>query len=214
MTKLEWAKKEIDIAMSKEAADPYACGCYNSALKAFESLLNDEHSGLSIAITKWILNRFIDGKPLTPIYGNDENEWQRAYTSPDGTTVYRNYRMGSLFKDVHKDGHVTYKDVSRVVNVDVDSNTTWHNGLCSRYIDERFPIEMPYYPDSSPYKVYTEDFTYKKPDAVGEYDHKALLYFKYPDGREEKIGKYYKEVNHDMVEITREEYYQHKEETK
>ena len=70
---LDWAKKEVEIACNKENPDrkenefDYGCACYASALKAFESLYNDNHSGYSIKITQMILNRLIDGYPLTPI---------------------------------------------------------------------------------------------------------------------------------------------------
>ena len=41
----------------------YGCACYRSALKAFNSLMEDEHSGMSIiGITRNILNRLIAGK--------------------------------------------------------------------------------------------------------------------------------------------------------
>lgn len=73
MNTLEWAKNEIAIASKRERGNKpenewdYGCACYNSALKAFESLLGDGHSGTSISFTKNILNRLIDRKPLTPI---------------------------------------------------------------------------------------------------------------------------------------------------
>lgn len=48
-----WAKKEVELAMNeaiKSGSDTssahYMCECLNSALKAFDSLLEDEHSGL------------------------------------------------------------------------------------------------------------------------------------------------------------------------
>lgn len=79
MGMLEWAKNEVAIASKRERGDKpegewdYGCACYDSAMRAFESLLGDGHSGMSIGITKNILNRLIDGKPLTPI------EIQRRY---------------------------------------------------------------------------------------------------------------------------------------
>ena len=78
----KWAEKEIEIACKKENPNreegewDYGCACYESALKAFKSLLEDEHSGFSISITKNILNRLIDGKPLTPIEDTDD-VWDR-----------------------------------------------------------------------------------------------------------------------------------------
>lgn len=72
---------------------------------------------------------------------------------------------------------------------------------------------MPYMPISKPYKVYCEDFYYKHPGAVGEYDHKALLYMVKPDGKREEINKYFMEQAGEMVEITPQMYYKHREET-
>ena len=74
-TMSSWAEREIEIACKRERAASdakdgdwyYGCACYLSALKAFKSLSGDGHSGFSIGLTKNILNRLIDGKPLTPI---------------------------------------------------------------------------------------------------------------------------------------------------
>ena len=69
----DWAKNEIEIACKHERGDKnpkefdYGCACYESACKAFQSLMEDGHSRTSIGFTKAILNRLIDGKPLTPI---------------------------------------------------------------------------------------------------------------------------------------------------
>lgn len=45
---------------------------YESALKAFKSILEDDHSGHSVMMTKTVLNRLIDGKCLTPIEDTDD----------------------------------------------------------------------------------------------------------------------------------------------
>ena len=50
----EWAKREIEIACKRERGDKdpnewnYGVACYESAYKAFKSLMEDEHSGCSI----------------------------------------------------------------------------------------------------------------------------------------------------------------------
>lgn len=78
MSMLEWAKNEVAIASKRERGDnhegewDYGCACYDSAMRAFESLLGDGHSGMSIGFTKNILDRLIDGKPLTPIEDTEE----------------------------------------------------------------------------------------------------------------------------------------------
>lgn len=84
MNMTEWARREIEIACErerrlseKEDDWDYGVTCYESAYKAFKSLMNDNHSGLSLSITRRILNSLINGNPLTPIedspdiwYGN------------------------------------------------------------------------------------------------------------------------------------------------
>ena len=68
MGMFDWAKHEIELAKQFERKDSdnnedefdYGCACYDSALKAYNALLEDGHSGMSISITKNILNRLID----------------------------------------------------------------------------------------------------------------------------------------------------------
>ena len=68
MTTEEWAKNEVSIAMDKErkAADKegtvgvgYANSCYQSALKAYHCMCEDDHSGMSWSITANILIRLL-----------------------------------------------------------------------------------------------------------------------------------------------------------
>lgn len=74
----DWAKREVELACKRENPNKkpgefdYGCACYESALKALNSLAEDGHSGFSMSITKQILNRLIDGKPLTPIEDTDD----------------------------------------------------------------------------------------------------------------------------------------------
>jgi len=70
---LTWAEKEVELACERERANSseegewkYGCACYESALRAYNSIYSDGHSGYSIGATKQILNRLIDGTPLTP----------------------------------------------------------------------------------------------------------------------------------------------------
>lgn len=80
MSVLDWAENEVKIACKKEAANrkngewDYGCACYESALKAFRSLMEDGHSGFSFSITRDILVRLMNNCPLTPIEGTDD-EW-------------------------------------------------------------------------------------------------------------------------------------------
>lgn len=119
MSMLEWAKNEIAIASKRERGDKpegewdYGCACYDSALRAFESLLGDGHSGMSIGFTKNILNRLIDGKPLTPIEDTEGAWGEPRIDSRDGSKQYQCKRMSSLFKRVAQDGSVSYSDINR-----------------------------------------------------------------------------------------------------
>ena len=76
MSMKDWAEREVEIACRRENPDrgefDYGCACYESALKAYKSLVEDGHSGFSIVLTKHILNRLIDCKPLTPIEDTDD----------------------------------------------------------------------------------------------------------------------------------------------
>lgn len=205
MNMLDWAKKEVEIAVARErAADgtkedefSYGGACYESALKAYESLMEDGHSGFSIGLTKGILMRLIDGRPLTPIEDTEDvwNDISYPGRNGDGTKKYQCKRMSSLFKDVYPDGTVSYHDIDRMYCEDInDSNNTWKNGFVSRIIDEMWPINMPYCPGNKPMRVVCEELLtdekngdfdslriamVHKPDEDGFYDHIVIgRYFK------------------------------------
>lgn len=211
MSLTNWAEKEIEIAIKREVAnDPdyipgewhYGVACYESAHKAFKSLMEDGHSGMSISITKGILNRLIEGKPLTPI--EDADDIWKLSLEEDGYKSYQCIRMSSLFKDVFNDGAIKYNDVNRVVHVDVKEDgheVYWSNGFITRLIDEMFPITMPYIPEDKPYKVYGRDFLYDPKN--GDYDTMSIDYVYTPKGERIEIDRYFKDnpEGRGMVEI-------------
>ena len=212
MNMTEWAEKEVEIACERERAgqDPsewdYGVACYESALKAYKSLMEDGHSGMSISITKGILNKLIDEKPLTPIEDNPDVWYERCVFKDGVIESYQCNRMSSLFKDVYKDGTVKYTDIDRVLCFyNYNENIPWHNGMVREIIDEMFPITMPYYP-SDPYKVYCTEFL--TDEANGDYDTIGILYVKKGDGNERHdICRYFKDgPDGKMVEITPREY--------
>ena len=79
-----WAENEIRIACEAERGDAmetaydYGVFCYESALRAFRSLVKDGHTGMSIGITLNILNRLVKGQALTPMFGRNVLEAERA----------------------------------------------------------------------------------------------------------------------------------------
>lgn len=211
MSMTEWARREVEIACKRENPNrvdgewDYGCACYESALKAFESLMADGHSGFSISMTKQILNRLIDGKPLTPIEDTEDN-WNEVTLSRDEYTSYQCKRMSSLFKDVYKDGTVKYTDINRSYCTYINSNVTYHSRLEKKIINEMFPITMPYYPTTTPYKTYGEDFLTNSEN--GDYDTVGIFYIIKPDGEKIDINRFFKgdKDDKDWVEITKEQY--------
>lgn len=205
MSMSEWAKREVKLAIEKEGEFDYGVGCYKSALKAFDSLMEDNHSGLSIKVTACILNRLISGMPLTPIEDTDDI-WSRSFTDPNGDKHYQCGRMPSLFKCVHSNGTITYSDSNRIICYSSDNpEISYHSGLASRVINEMFPITMPYYPTTNPYKVYCEEFLFD--ELNGDFDTVGIFYAIDPNGNKVDINRYFKEgENHSFVEIDEDEY--------
>ena len=217
MTMLEWARKEIEIACKKENPDwdgcsfDYGCSCYQSALKAFETLLDDDHSGFSWSITKEILIRLMEHLPLKPIIDEDFKEKKDMIDEVPEYLKERGFkssiqcpRMSSLFREEKMDGTVTYSDVSRAYGIDIETNRTYGGGGINKYVDELFPIKMPYYPSKNKFKVYTQEFLLDAKN--GDFDHKAYLYMITPDGEKIEINEFFKEVENQWVEITKEEF--------
>lgn len=217
MNMLDWARQEVGIACRKENPDKkrgefdYGCACYGSALKAFESLCGDGHSGFSIKMTQSILNRLIDGKPLTPIEDTDDIWDTCTWHDSDGFKWYQCKRMPSLFKKVYPDGAIKYRDNDRSYCVDInDPRIIYTSGLGSCVVDAMFPITMPYMP-SKPIKVYCEDFLTDKKNS--DSDTVGVFYaIKTENGQPEKIeiNRFFREPegNEDgkWTEISKEEY--------
>ena len=217
MSMLEWAEKEIEIACNKENPDrkedefDYGCACYESALEAFKVLCKQGHSGLSIKLTQSILNRLIDGKPLTAIEDTPDI-WNLVEVKENDTVEYQCNRMSSLFKKVHTDGKVEYTDVDRVYGVDIyNPHSTYGSSLLTRIINEMFPIKMPYMPDSRSYKIVTTDFLVDPKN--GDFDTVALFTLTKPNGEKIEVNRYFRspekgeeETYPGYVEISEDEY--------
>jgi hypothetical protein len=171
--------------------------------------MKDGHSGFSIRLTKQILNRLIDGKPLTPIE-DTEDVWNDIIDRNDeeGYICFQCRRMSSLFKYVYADGTVKYKDFNRYYCVDINNTeVTYRSGLVQRIIDEMFPITMPYFP-GEPIKVYCEDFlTDRKNDVL---DIVGIFYAIKPDGEKVEINRFFKESEDGWKEIDETEYIKRK----
>lgn len=211
----EWAKREVEIAceckqeLSKDREEwGYGIKCYESALKAFNSLMEDNHSGYSIGITKYILNRLIERKVLTPIEDTPD-VWEECFVL-NNSEDYKHYqcnRMSSLFKYVYNDGAITFKDVNRVVCYYKDNPnccTSWHSGLADRIINEYYPITMPYLPTYKHFRLYCSEGLTDRQN--GDFDTCGFHYVITPTGDKVTINRYFKEGPSDWIEIDNNEF--------
>ena len=209
-----WAEEEIRIACERERGNTsenewdYGGACYESALKAFRSLMEDGHSGFSIAITLDILNKLVKGQVLTPIEDTDDvwNKRVRAYEKDYIT--YQCKRMSSLFKDVYADGHIEYSDVNRFSCRTLDSSAWWHNGYVSKIASEYFPVTMPYIPRT--YTVVCEEFLSDIQN--GDFDTIGILYILDSAGERKEVNRYFADCEEGWREIDPAEYVQRKRE--
>lgn len=207
-----WAKREVELAKNealKSGSDNcsahYICECLNSALKAFNSLREDGHSGASMEQTLMLLQRLVHGLPLTPI--DEDTTWVKSNVSESGTVTYQCARMTSLFKDVDRKGNITYSDVHRVVCVNKDDPhaPVWYNGFVSRVVNSIYPIKFPYYTSSDPIIAYVSEHT---TSVTEDFDTMCIDSVKLNRGETVELKRFFKEdpnIN-SWVEIDEEEY--------
>ena len=191
MSQRDWAKKEVEVACKRENPNwdgksfDYGCSCYMSALKAFESLCDDGHSGYSFSITRSILKKLLDNRPLTPITDEDFVNQTSIY---DDKEEYQCPRMSSLFKTVYKDGSVEYSDVDRAYSFDAEfPDDTFTCGFDTNFLNKLIPITLPYDGTSTKYKIKVQRFDTK--DGV---EYRAILSITDPDGKVIPVDKYYR----------------------
>lgn len=199
MSMYDWARQEVQLAKAelkrnKNDETQYMIACYDSALRAYEKLLNDYHSGMSFAITCGILEKLIYEIPLMPIE-DKEIMWDHIYDR-ENESVFRHKRMSSLHKTVNKKtGIARFSDTNRVLckNPIGASDAYFYNGFINKIIDGMFPIEFPYMPTKEKYIAYVTDFLMDP--ANGDFDTMNLISVKLPTGEVRPINLYYKEEN-------------------
>lgn len=210
MTMSDWAKEEVRQACMREAPDhkdgewDYGCACYESALKAYLSLMEDDHSGASFGFTANILKRLLESKPLTPIEDVPEVWGDILSCDEDGSITYQCRRMCCLFKTVFPDGTVSYSDVDRFYCKDIKTGATYHCGLESKLLDELHPITMPYYPPIGYYVFETAELLTDRKN--GDFDTKRIFDLTLPDGTVVAINRYFAESKTGWREIDYLEY--------
>lgn len=208
-----WAQQEVEVASNRErelndtedSCFDYGCACYESALRAYESLCDDGHTGFSIGLTANILNRLIRHKPLTPIEDTEDVWYDSPREEHDNYSCHQCKRMSSLFKYVYDDGTIRYTDVDRVRCHTIDNSNGWYsNGFITHIIDEMYPIVLPYYPSMNSYEVITEEFL--TDSANGDFDTLGILYVVLPNHEKVTIERYFKDSECSFEEISVDEY--------
>lgn len=217
---LSWAELECRIACKKENPEydfdsrkfDYGCSCYKSALRAYKSLEKDGHSGFSWSATVRILTRLLNHQPLTPITDEDffSQGVSRVFESPEYLKEHNLKsniqcpRYSALFRKETLDGKVSYHDVDRSYFIDIeDPSNTWSG--CDSFIDEMFPITMPYMPSQKKFKIYAQEFLCDRSN--GDFDTRGILYVETPEGERVDLNIFEAESeDHTWKTITREEY--------
>lgn len=202
MSLKDWAKKEVEVACKRENPNwdgksfDYGCSCYMSALKAFESLCDDGHSGYSFSVTRSILKKLLDNRPLTPITDDDFTNQTSIF---DDKEEYQCPRMSSLFKTVYEDGSVEYSDVNRAYSFDAEfPDDTFTCGFDTDFLDKLIPITLPYDGTSTKYAIKVQRF-----DTKDDVEYRAILSITDPEGKVIPVDKYYrlgdKDSEHKMI---------------
>ena len=210
-----WVENEIKIFCSEfnrypnEWKNDPKIKYINKALRTCYILHGAAELGVNTESLIEAIDRLAKGKPLTPIVDVDD-VWFDGIKDPDGSIKQCCKRMDTLYKIIYPNGLIRYIDTGRIVGVPIEyPNVQYYNGVVTRIIDEMFPIVMPYYPATEPYKVYTEDFLVDPKN--GDFDTKGLFYVVTPTGERIEINRYFKSSNGSMEEITEKEYLERKE---
>lgn len=184
----------------------YVVECYRSALRAYETMAADGHSGMSWGLTRQIFNRLAEGKPLKKLNSYDERpeEWVSSDIIPDSFGMLYNNRYPSLCCKVTENGNV-YSDCNRWVFEAPDHlNIPWHNGFLSTYLDEKFPIQFPY----NPVTIHVRVEEILTDPAHGDYDAQHIIDFADPEtGRKVGVDAYFEEIDGKWQEIGKRKWY-------
>lgn len=197
-----WAKNEIELYKQKNNPDEYYSMCLDSALRVYEVMCDEGHSGTSWSMTVPILEKLLEGKPLTPLTGEND-EWNDI-TYNDKEAVYQNKRRNSLFKHIAKDGTIKYSDNDRITCVDENGHYS-HFGFVSRIAEQYIPpITFPTFLKDR-YYVNIVESLYDKENG-GDFDTLEIKTIESSACPTMEIHRYFKEENGELIEIKAQEY--------
>ena len=193
----EWAEREIAAACKRENPNwdgksfDYGCLCYQSALKAYKSLMDDGHSGFSFSMTRNILKKLLDEIPLSPITDSDffidEGESIQSLKTDESLrkcglkSHIQCPRRSSLFREEDLEGNVKYTDVDRYYCVNAERPSDTFSSSTANFINELYPITMPYMPSSTAFKVYVREWLTDK--THGDFDVVQVIGYKDQQGQ-------------------------------
>lgn len=205
----DWAENEINIAMnshSNKEMEVYMNGCYKSALKAYRSLKEDGHSGASIQCTRYILDRLIQGLPLTPITEDDFKDEDGNLIKDEDALVEGTIqcpRYASLFRREEADGTVRYRDHNQYVFSISGCYGVWA-GYCNFYEREN-PITLPYFPANGHATIYVDEYSKDMTKTSDRYDVRHFFKVKEVDGSIRDVDVWEIEENNSFKEIGKQE---------
>jgi hypothetical protein len=201
MSLVNWAENEIRLKKEFEGKEAggwtsYVNGCLDSALKAYKSLCEDGHSGMSFSITRQILEYLMHDIPLTPIEDVPES-WGESYGfgDSDKRKHFQCIRRSSLFKEIDPDGKISYHDNDNTVLDLVKLNDGHVSALGSsrtdkvlkKYCPEALEIKFPYCPPRYPWRVRMSE---ELNDNGNDRDFNYLSYIICPNFERIHVDKY------------------------
>lgn len=130
---LEILERNVDVKKDSPGALEMQKCMTNNLLEILAVFATQGHSGMSASYATWAVTQLLDYKPLTPIWGT-EDEWMVVARDMVDGVCYQNRRHSSVFKDDHRSyqsGGVVFKEP---------------NGCCYLSGASRQTIEFPYAP--------------------------------------------------------------------
>ena len=210
MSEETWADREITLAIAKEMqlakedgdekTSEFKIRCYEAALKAYNSLLLDDRKGFDciFSVSKKVLDRLLDHKPLTPIHEEDANWGEPWKKDENGDQCAQSERYSALFKTTHADGSLEYDDVDRCYSHERLSGDSFHCGFDRKVLNDIDPITFPYQPYNHPIMMDVEEFDFE------DNSYRAVYMAVYPDGKVTEINRFVKATINRFVRTTEE----------
>lgn len=186
---MQLAKEDGD-----EKTSEFKIRCYEAALKAYNTLLLEDKKGFDCIfdVSKKVLDRLLDRKPLTPLHEEDANWGEPWKKGENGDQCAQSERYSALFKTTHADGSLEYDDVDRCYSHERLSGDSFHCGFDRKVLNDIDPITFPYQPYNHPIMMDVEEFDFE------DNSYRAVYMAVYPDGKVTEINRFVKITDENM----------------